>query len=147
MLVPVGGGGLVSGVAASIKRTRPHCAVVGVEPDGSDVMRRSRAAGRPIWMPSTHTIADGLRSDRTGEITFAHVQALVDEIVTVDDDSIVRTTERLLKDSKLIVEYSGATALAAVLSGRWKPEGRRTAVVLSGGNLYPSAISRLLANG
>lgn len=91
------------------------------------------------------TIADGLRSDCTGEIAFAHVQALVDELVTVDDETIVRTTELLVRDSKLIVEYSGATALAALLSGRWKPEGRRTAVVLSGGNLDSSAVNQLLS--
>jgi len=144
VLVPVGGGGQLSGIAAWIKRASPQCAIIGVEPEGSDVVRRSLEAGRPIRIAAPNTIADGLRSDRTGDVAFAHVQALVDDMITVSDEAIQRAAGRLVREGKVIVEYSGAAAVAALLVNGRLPRGRRTAAVISGGNLDPSVASTLL---
>jgi threonine dehydratase len=134
VLVPVGGGGLVSGIAAYVKRRNPDCLVVGVEAANADSMRRSLIEGEPVTIDERPTIADGISTIRPGDLTFAHAQGLVDEIVTVDDDAIAAAAQALLERSKLLVEFSGAATTAAILSGRWKAEGRRTALVLSGGN-------------
>lgn len=145
VLVPIGGGGLVAGIAAWIKRERPDCLVVGVEPENADAMRRSRLAGEPVTIEPRATIADGLAPVRPGDLTFAHVRELVDDIVTVPDDAIERATRLLVRDGKLVVEFSGAATTAALLSGRFAPRGRPTAAVVSGGNLDPSRMMALLA--
>jgi threonine dehydratase len=144
VLVPVGGGGLLSGVAAYIKRERPGCRVIGVEPARANAMRASLDAGEPVTIEARPTVADGLMPVRPGDLTFAHCSALADDVVLVDEDDIVRATARLLLRSKLVVEFSGAAAAAALASGRY-PAGGPTAVVLSGGNLDPGRISALLA--
>ena len=146
ILVPTGGGGEVSGIGAWVKRTSPSCQVVGVQPDASAAIRRSLDAGELVTVGSTETIADGLRVERTSELTFAHIRAFVDDVVTVGEDAIRDTTRRLALEAKLIVEYSGGTALAALLSGRFRPHGKNTAVVLSGGNIQPAEIVRLLGS-
>lgn len=135
VLVPVGGGGLLSGVAAWVKRARPSCVVVGVEPEAADAMQRSIRAGAPVTIEPRPTIADGLMPVRPGDLTFEHARALVDEFVTVEEEAIAEATARLLEQARLVVEPSGAAAVAALLSGRFQPRGRRIAVVLSGGNL------------
>ena len=136
ILVPIGGGGLVSGVAAWVKATRADVAVIGVEPETANAMKLSVAAGEPVTILPSTTIADGLMPVRPGDLTFAHCRDLVDDIVLVSDDQIVAATRLLLARGKLIVEFSGAATLAALLSGEVARE-RRTAVVLSGGNLDP----------
>lgn len=144
ILAPIGGGGLVSGIAAWIKRARPDCAVIGVEPEGADAMRRSLEAGQRITLDRIDTIADGLAPVCPGELTFAHAQGLVDEVVTVTDAAIRGATASLLARSRLVVEFSGAAAVAALRSGAWQPSGRRTVAVLSGGNLDPERAVGLL---
>lgn len=144
ILVPTGGGGEVSGIGAWVKRTRPSCQVVGVQPDASAAIRRSLDAGELVTVGSTDTIADGLRVERTSELTFAHIRAFVDDVVTVAEEAIRDTASRLALEANLIVEYSGATALAALMSGRFLPHGKNTAVVLSGGNIQPMEVVRLL---
>lgn len=134
VLVPVGGGGLISGIAGWIKRVKPDCLVVGVEPAGTNSMRQSLTAGEPTTIKPGKTIADGLAAIRPGNLTFAHVRELVDEIVTVDDDAIAAAAEAYLERGRLVVEYSGAATAAAIISGAWQPRGRRTALVISGGN-------------
>lgn len=134
VLVPIGGGGLISGIAAWVKRVKPACRVIGVEPVNTDSMRQSIAAGEPTTIKLGKTIADGLSTTRPGDLTFAHVRELVDEIVTVDDAAITAAADAFLHHARLVVEYSGATAAAAILSGAWDPRGRRTVVVVSGGN-------------
>src|SRR5690606_37020150 len=109
-------------------------AVIGVEPENADAMRRSLDAGRPVTIEPRPTLADGLAPVRPGDLTFAHARALADGVVTVDEDAIAAAAAALLERSKLLVEYSGAAAVAALRSGRFRPEGRPTAVVLSGGN-------------
>lgn len=143
ILVPIGGGGLISGVAAAVKRLRPDVKVVGVEPTGSAAMRRTLDAGELVTLDSTESIADGLLPVRVGALTFAHARALVDDVVLVDDDAIRDAAARLLVPGKLLVEFSGAATVAALLSGAWS--GAATAAVISGGNIDPSRVPELLA--
>jgi threonine ammonia-lyase medium form len=143
VLVPIGGGGLISGVAAFIKRERPHVRVVGVEPEGAPTLHRSVEAGRIVKLDRTSSIADGLVPVKPGELTFAHVRDLVDDLVLVDDDAIRDAAARLLLRGKLLVEYSGAATVAALLAG--KAGGGRVAAIVSGGNIDPSRIAELLA--
>lgn len=144
VLVPVGGGGLLSGIAAWIKRRRPECRVIGVEPVGANAMRRSLDAGAPTTIESSSSIADGLLPVRPGDLTFAHAREFVDDVVTVTDEAIADATRGLITRSRLFVEFSGAVTAAALLSGAWRGDARRIAVVISGGNLDPSRAAALL---
>lgn len=134
VLVPVGGGGLLSGVAAWVKRANPRCTVIGVEPKGADAMTRSRQLGRPTTIGDVRTIADGLAPTRPGDLTFQHANELVDDLVTVDDEHILTAASHLLNDGKLLVEYSGAATVAAILAKAWVPGNQRIVCILSGGN-------------
>jgi threonine dehydratase len=147
VVVPIGGGGLVSGIAAAIRALAPDARVVGVEPEGAPKMRLSLDAGHPITLDSVSTIADGLKPVRPGELTFVHTRDLVDEVVTVDDSSIRDAVLWCLRQ-RLVVEPSGAATVAAIASGRVAPaEEGATVAVLSGGNLDPSILRRWLAEG
>lgn len=134
VLVPVGGGGLSAGVAAAVKQLRPQARVIGVEPAGAAKLTAAFAAGEPVTLPRTASIADGLMSIRIGTLNFAHHRVFLDEVVTVDDAAIVRAMRHLLDRCKLVAEPSGAIALAALLEGRVAPRGE-TVAVLSGGNI------------
>jgi len=145
--VPVGGGGLIAGVAAAIKQSRPTARVVGVEPVGAAKMAASRKVGRPVTLDSVTSIADGLLPVRPGDLTFAHVQAFVDELVTVDDTAIVRAVDWLLHQAKLVVEPSGAATVAAVLfgdSGCALSDSGETVAIISGGNIALADLVGLL---
>ena len=145
VLVPVGGGGLSAGVAAAIKQLRPGARVVGVEPSGAAKLTAARAAGQPVTLPSTRSIADGLMSIRIGTIPYAHHEAFLDEVVTVDDDAIVRAMRHLLDRAKLVTEPSGAITVAALLEGRVTARGE-TVAILSGGNIeWPGLLALLNA--
>jgi threonine dehydratase len=142
--VPVGGGGLVAGVAAAVKRLAPHVRVVGVEPAGAPKMTASLAAGAPATLESVTSIADGLLAVRPGDITFAHVRALVDEVVTVTDDEIREAMRFLVRHGKVVAEPSGAAAVAGAM--RLAPAhapGVHVAVV-SGGNVEMSMLREVL---
>lgn len=152
-LVPIGGGGLASGCAAALRGAGPapggkgrggSVRIYGVEPAGAASMRAALDAGGPTTLSSIDTVADGLAPVRAGELTWRHVEALIDDVVTVSDDAIREAARWLLERRKLVVEYSGAAALAAALSGAVAVEGRRVAAVLSGGNLDPSLLTDLL---
>ncbi len=143
IVVPIGGGGLISGIAAWVKRAKPACRVVGVEPEGAAAMRASLDAGEPVTLEAVDTIADGLKPVRPGDLTFAHARELVDGVVTVTDEAIEEATASLLTRSRLVIEYSGAAAVAALRSGRFESGGAPTAAVLSGGNLDPKLAGRL----
>jgi threo-3-hydroxy-L-aspartate ammonia-lyase len=138
VLVPVSGGGLAAGVATAVKSLLPGVAVVGVEPDGADDTRRSLLAGRPVRIASPATIADGLRAEQPGELTLPINARLLDEIVTVSDDDIVSAMRFCFARLKLVVEPSGAVPLAALMAGAVAASGKRTAVVVSGGNTDPA---------
>ena len=146
ILVPIGGGGLISGIAAYVKQTRPDIRVIGVEPESANAMKLSLAAGEPVTIPPARTIADGLMPVRPGDLTFAHAREYVDDIVLVDDTAILNATRRLLGDSKLVVEFSGAATVAALLSRAFDPRGAQVAAVLSGGNLDPVRALELLGH-
>ena len=131
IVVPVGGGGLISGIAAALHGRGVR--VVGVEPHGSSIVARSLAAGEPLRDPTVKSVADGLMAPMGGDVTLPHVQALVDEMVQIDDEPILDAVRLLASRAKLVVEPSGAAGLAAVLTGA--VTGTRIGVVLSGGNL------------
>jgi threonine dehydratase len=134
IVVQMGGGGLISGIAAAVKRVSPSARVVGVEPSGASKMKASREAGRPVTLDKTASIADGLMPVRPGDLTFAHVQAFVDDIVTVEDDAIAEATVWLFERAKLVVEPSGAVTVAAIRSRALRVTGP-TVAILSGGNV------------
>lgn len=144
IVVPIGGGGLISGIAAFVKQTAPHVRVVGVEPETADAMKQSLEAGMPVTIPPARTIADGLMPVRPGNLTFEHTRRFVDDIVRVNDDAILDATRRLLRESRIVVEFSGAATVAALLSGALQPGGARVAAVLSGGNLDAKRALELL---
>ena len=143
VVVPVGGGGLSAGVAAAVKQLRPATRVIGVEPANAAKLTRAREAGEPVTLPSTHSIADGLMSIRIGTVPFAHHEAFIDEVVTVDDQAIVRAMRHLLDRCKLVAEPSGAIAVAALMEGRVPASGEIVAV-LSGGNIEWAGLQSLL---
>jgi len=143
VLVPIGGGGLASGVAAAIKRKLPGAKVIGVEPEGAASMRLALDEGAPALLDRIDTIADGLAPVIAGELTFEHARELLDDVVTVDDDSIRNATAMLVERHKLVVEFSGAATTAALLSGQVEAPGRRVAAIISGGNLDSTALADL----
>jgi threonine dehydratase len=147
IVVPVGGGGLVSGVAAAVKQARPDVKVVGVEPAGAAKMTASLAAGHPVTLPSTQSIADGLMPVRPGDLTFAHVKELVDEVATVDDVAIARAALWLFHEAKQVVEPSGAATVAATLwpgqGGLLADRSQTVVAILSGGNVAPETLAAL----
>jgi threonine dehydratase len=143
VLVPVGGGGLSAGVAAAVKQLRPAVRVIGVEPSGAPKLARAREAGEPVTLPSTHSIADGLMSIRIGTVPFAHHEAFLDDVVTVDDDAIVRAMRHLIDRCKLVAEPSGAITVAALMEGRVAVSGEAVAI-LSGGNIEWPGLRSLL---
>jgi threonine dehydratase len=146
VLVPIGGGGLIAGVAAAIKQSRPGVRIIGVEPVGAAAMKASIAAGHPVSLPKTESIADGLMPVRPGDLTFAHVHAFVDAILAVSDDDIVSAVLWLFATAKLVVEPSGAATVAAALSGAAEREltsdGPVVAIV-SGGNIAVDTLAAL----
>jgi threonine dehydratase len=146
VIVPVGGGGLISGIASAIKLTRPRTQIIGVEPTGADTMVRSLASGRPERIDRPMSVADGLCAPFAGEHTFEHVRNYVDRVVVLEDDAIVRALGILIERAKLAAEPAGAAALAAILSGAVTiPAGSRVVCVVSGGNVDPAVLQRALA--
>ena len=133
VVVPVGGGGLLSGSAISLRAVSPATRIIGVEPDASPDMQRSFQAGTRMTVPIRPSIADGQLLDTPGELTFGVIASLVDEIVTVTDTEIIAAMRLLFERAKLVVEPSGASAFAAVLAGR--VHGDPTGVILSGANV------------
>jgi threonine dehydratase len=141
VVVPVGGGGLISGIATAVKSLRPEAGVIGVEPeDGADA-RDSLHSGSIVTWDRVETVADGLRTSRIGDLNFATIREYVDEIVTVGEQEILRTVGLLATRAKLVVEPSGAVAVAAVLCHRTGLQGKRTAAVISGGNVAPDRLA------
>lgn len=142
VFVPVGGGGLISGVSAAIKQMRGGVRVIGVEPEGAPKMSRSLAAGEIVTLEKTASIADGLLPVRPGELTFAHVREFVDEVVTVPDEAIAAAVRWLFGNARLVAEPSGATALAGALAH--SSRGGAAVAVVSGGNVEPAIYADLL---
>jgi threonine dehydratase len=135
LITPVGGGGMLSGCAVIAKSMNPSIRIFGAEPEGANDTFLSLAAGERVTVPHPHTIADGLRSPRPGELTFPVLQQYVERVILVSDDEIRATVKFLLMRMKILVEPSGAAGAAALLFGKVQPEIRRIGVVLSGGNV------------
>lgn len=149
VLVPVSGGGLISGVAAAMTALLPGVKVVGVEPELAGDAAESFRAGRRIpWTPAltARTMADGLRTFSVGELPWAHISTQVHDIVTVSEDEIADATRRLLLEARLVAEPSGAVAAAAFLHHPEQLPGGKTVAVLSGGNIDPAVLLALLAD-
>jgi threonine dehydratase len=134
ILCPIGGGGLISGIATAVKSINPQIRVFGVEPKGADDAAQSLAAGRIIPCASPNTIADGLRGT-LGELTFEEIQRHVDGIVTVSETEIINAMRSIWEVLKIIVEPSGAVGYGALVDGQLDMPGRRIGIILTGGNL------------
>lgn len=141
----VGGGGLISGVAAYLKQAKPSIRVIGVEPTGAPTMTRSLAQGEPAHLDKLSTIADGLAAPFVGKHNLAHVQSFVDDVVLVEDTAIAEAMGLILERCKVLAEPAAAASVAALLSGAIKVEaGQTVACVLSGGNVDRERLKMLL---
>jgi threonine dehydratase len=148
VLVPIGGGGLISGCAVALKERRPGVRLVGVQAEVIPSMRAALAAGEPVTLPPASTLADGIAVKRAGSLTFEHVRQLVDEIVTVSEEEIASAILYLLEKEKTVAEGSGAVAVAALMHRRVRGlEGRRVVSVVSGGNIDVNLIARIIERG
>jgi len=147
VIAPVGGGGMISGIATAIKLSRPKVKVIGAEPEFAADAQASLRAGKIVqFAPEqvTRTLADGLRTQSLGAINFEHIRQYVDDIVTVSEDEIHETTRRLSADPKTLAEPSGAVAVAAFLFHRKQlPETALNVAVISGGNIEPEVLAEL----
>ena len=147
VVVPVGGGGLIAGVACAIKESDPHIRVIGVQTERLPSMLRAADAGSPVTLPAEATIADGIAVRRAGERTLPLVQRYVDELVKVDEEEIANAILVLLEREKTLAEGAGAVALAALLQRKTTLRGQRTAVVIGGGNIDVSLLARIIERG
>jgi len=147
VVVPVGGGGLIAGVALVLKETNPRIKVYGVEATAMASMRASLAANAVVEVPSKRTLADGIAVSRVGDIPFQIAQRYVDDVVTVDDEEIAASILTLLEVEKTMVEGSGAAALAAVLNNHLPIAGKRVGLILTGGNIDVTMLARIIERG
>ena len=144
VLVPVGGGGLISGIAIAMKRLVPKAKVIGVQPEGAPAMTLSYREGRLVEYSDVDTIADGVVVKRPGDLTLSIIRELVDDMVLVSDDDIIRAMLLLLERSKCVAEPAGALGVAALLSGKVDVSGKRAVVVVSGGNVDMTLLARVI---
>ena len=144
VLAPCSGGGLFAGVASAAKAVNPSIRCFPVEPDTADDTRQSLRKGERVTIPPPPTIADGLRVQIPGKLTFPIVQQLAEDVLTVTDDEIIATLQFMLFRMKILVETSGATAAAAAMFGKLPADIRRVGVVLSGGNIDPELLKSLI---
>ena len=145
VIVAVGGGGLITGIALALKSSRPAIRIVGVEPEGADAVGRSVREGHPVVLDHPQSVADKLVAKSTEVLNVALAARYVDDFVTVGDDDLERASYEYLESLSLLVEPSGAAPLAAVRAGKVDPRGRRTVLVVSGGNATPALIARIAA--
>lgn len=146
VVVPVGGGGLISGIATVVKNLRPSIKVIGVEATGAPTMTRSIREGRPVKLESTKTMADGIAMREVSDLTLEHVQRYVDDLVLVTEDEMSHASLLLLERAKAVVEPGAATSVAAVIAGEVSAKGPVCAV-LSGGNVDPVLLMNIISHG
>jgi len=147
IVVPVGGGGLISGIAIAAKAISPKVRIIGVQTKACPSTIRSLEKGSPVLLEVCHTLADGIAVNRPGDLNFAIIQELVDEVVDVEEEGIAGAILNLLDKANIIAEGAGATPLAALLDGRIPAKARRTILVISGGNIEINTIDRILQRG
>jgi len=147
VIVPVGGGGLISGVAYAVKALRPNCKVYGVQAAGAPSMARALHDKKIEALPGVSTFADGIAVKCPGELTYDLCSAYVDEIVTVTDDEIATAILTLIEQHKLIAEGAGAVSVAAAMFNKVDVKGKKVACLLSGGNIDVTILSRVISRG
>jgi threonine dehydratase len=147
VIVPIGGGGLIAGVACAIKESNPNVRVIGVQTERLPSMLRATEAGHPVTVPAEATIADGIAVRRAGEKTVPLVKKYVDQLVTVEEEEIASAILVLLEREKTLAEGAGAAALAALLEKKTALNGERTAVLVCGGNIDVTLLSRIIERG
>ena len=147
VIVPIGGGGLIGGISCAIKESNPKVQVFGVQPSRLPSMKVALAEGKPVTIPAATTIADGIAVRRTGVRTLELVKKYVDDVVTVDDEEIANAILLLLEHEKTLAEGAGAAAIAALLNRKLQLTGKRVAVVIGGGNIDVTLLSRIIERG
>ncbi|MBI3015220.1 MAG: threonine ammonia-lyase [Candidatus Tectomicrobia bacterium] len=147
VLVPVGGGGLLAGISTALKETRPRIRVLGVEAAGAASLAFSRREGHRVILSRVHTLADGIALKSVGRLTYPILEKYVDDVVTVQEDSIARAITLLLERKKVVVEGAGAVPLAALLEGVSSLRGKRVVLILSGGNIDVTLLDRIIEKG
>ena len=147
IVVPVGGGGLIGGVGCTVKSVKPEVEVIGVQTARLPSMQAALDHNRPVSLPAAATLADGIAVRRAGTLTLPLVRQYVDRLVTVDDEEIAEAILVLLEREKMLAEGAGAAALAAVLNGKTGHQGKKIGVIVSGGNLDVTLLSRIIERG
>jgi threonine dehydratase len=147
LIVPIGGGGLIAGIAIAARALRPDITIIGVQAAGAPSCRTSLDAGEPHTVPSIATIADGIAVKRPGTLTFSIIQRLVDDVVLVNDEAIIASVLLLMERSKMLVEGAGAVGVAALLHGAVKLKGKKVLVPLTGGNIDINLVGRFIEHG
>ncbi len=147
LVVPIGGGGLIAGIASAAKALSPGIRIVGVQAAGAPSALLARHKGEPVTLPAARSLADGIVVKRLGELTFPLIEELVDELVTVEEEEIAQAIVSLLEKAKLVVEGAGAVTLAALLYGRRPLPRGKTVCVLSGGNLDVQTLAKVVERG
>ncbi|MCI0673828.1 MAG: pyridoxal-phosphate dependent enzyme, partial [Myxococcaceae bacterium] len=145
LVVPIGGGGLVSGIAVAVKALIPGVRIIGVQAAGCSSIQASLAAGEPVTAPAARTIADGIAVKRPGDLTLPIIKRLVDDVVTVSDEEIARGIAHVVQNAHLVVEGAGAAGVAALLSGKVAVRpGENVCVVMGGGNIDGNLLARVI---
>lgn len=147
IVVPIGGGGLISGIAFAVKHLKPSCRIIGVQAAGAASMYISRHSGKPTELRSVATIADGIAVKKPGDLTFELCQRYVDEIVTVGEDEIASAILALMEGQKTVAEGAGATPVAACMFSKVDTSEKKTVCVVSGGNVDVTTLSRVITKG
>jgi threonine dehydratase len=147
IVAPIGGGGLIAGVACAVKETNPQVRVIGVQPARLPSMKVAIAEGHPVTLSPAATIADGIAVRRAGEKTLPLIQKYVDDIVTVDEEEIANAILLLLEREKTLAEGAGAAAIAALINHKTTLNGKKVAVLVCGGNIDVSLLSRIMERG
>jgi threonine dehydratase len=147
LAVPVGGGGLIGGIACAIKERRPRVQVIGVQTKALPSMKAALDAGRPVLLDPSPTIADGIAVRQAGSLTLELANKYVDDLILVDDEEIAMSILRLLETQKVLAEGAGAAGVAALLNRKAKLEGKKTAAIVGGGNIDVTLLSRIIERG
>ena len=147
VIVPIGGGGLIAGVAYAIKQLKPDCKVYGVQSQGAGSMYQSFINKKVLELPTVNTFADGTAVKRPGDLTFELCQKYVDDIITVTDDEIASAILALMEKQKVVAEGAGALSVAAAMFNKLPIKGKKTVCVVSGGNIDVNIISRVINRG
>jgi threonine dehydratase len=147
LIVPIGGGGLIGGIACAVRESRPKVKIFGVQPARLPSMKVAVAEGKPVTIGPAATIADGIAVRRAGDRTLPLVQKYVDEIVTVDEEEIANAILLLLEREKTLAEGAGAAAIAALLNHKLPLSGKKVAVLVCGGNIDVTLLSRIIERG